>query len=353
MISLPPDSAALVDAAIDRSLDRLGARGGRYSSSLDELVRATAHAADGGKRFRPALVVAAFRAFGGDTDRVPAIWDVAAAFELLHTAFVIHDDVIDRDIERRGVPNVAGNFRRRGEAAGAAADSAVLLGNAAGVLAGDLLLFETARLIATAELRADQRGGLLDIVDDAVLRSAGGELRDVEHAILPDVPDADELLSTAHEKTAVYSFEAPMAAGALLAGASPTQRAQASGAAGRLGLAFQLVDDLIGTFGTHAQAGRESGADLRESKRTTLIALAQRSPTWARVSVALELAPTGPIHILRAQQELADSGARTALDELISSLIEQARVAGADPLLPGDVVELLAGMADRIEKRMP
>ncbi len=353
MISLPPDSSALVDDAIDRSLGRLSLRGARYSPSLDDLVRATAQAADGGKRFRPALVVSAFRAFGGDTDAVPAIWDVAAAFELLHTAFVIHDDVIDRDVERRGVPNVAGNFRQRGAAAGAAPDNAVLLGSAAGVLAGDLLLFETARLIAAADLTADQRTGLLELVDDAVLRSAGGELRDVEHAILPRVPDADELLATAHEKTAVYSFEAPIAAGALLAGATAAQRAQVSDAAGVLGLAFQLVDDLIGTFGTSAQAGRASGADLRESKRTTLIALAQRSPDWARVSLALELAPTGPIHIRRAQEELDASGARAELHALIVGMIERARAVAADPLLPSPVVELLAGIADRIEKRMP
>ncbi len=353
MIALPPDSAARVDAAIDRSLARLSARGARYSPSLAHLVQATTLAAEGGKRFRPALVVASFRAFGGDTEELPAIWDVAAAFELLHTAFVVHDDVIDRDVERRGVPNVSGSFRRRGEDAGAAPDNAALLGSAAGVLAGDLLLFETVRLIASAPLSEPHRDGLLDLVDDAVLRSAGGELRDVEHAILPRVPDADELLSTAYEKTAVYSFEAPIAAGALLAGASPTQRAQMSDAAGRLGLAFQLVDDLIGTFGSPAQAGRAAGADLRESKRTTLIALAQRSPDWARVSVALDLAPTGPIAIRRAQKVLTTSGARAALVDLIASMIEQARVVAADPVLPAPAVELLAGIADRIEKRMP
>lgn len=353
MITLPPDSAALVDNAIERSLGRLRERGARYSTSLGDLARATAVAADGGKRFRPALVVTAFRAFGGDTDALPAIWDIAAAFELLHTAFVIHDDVIDRDIERRGVPNVVGSFRQRGVEAGVTPDDAALLGNAAGVLAGDLLLFETARLIAVADIGAELRAGLLDLVDDAVLRSAGGELRDVEHAILPSIADAEELLSTAHEKTAVYSFQAPIAAGALLAGASAAQRAQVGDAAGRLGLAFQLVDDLIGTFGTPAQAGRASGADLRESKRTTLIALAQRSPDWARVSVALELAPTGPIHILRAQEELAASGARAELHDLIAVMIAQVRGVAADPLLPAAVVELLAGIADRIERRMP
>lgn len=353
MISLPPESARLVDDAIARSLGRLSTRGARFSASLEDLVRATANAADGGKRFRPALVVAAFRAFGGDVDDVPAIWDVAAAFELLHTAFVIHDDVIDRDIERRGVPNVSGSFRRRGEDAGATTDNAALLGNAAGVLGGDLLLFETARLIASAPLSAPQREALLDLVDEAVLRSAGGELRDVEHAVLPPVPDADELLATAYEKTAVYSFEAPIAAGALLADASSAQRTAVSDAAGKLGLAFQLVDDLIGTFGSPEQAGRAAGADLRESKRTTLVALAQRSPDWARVSMALDLAPTGPIAIRRAQKELTTSGARAALHELIASMIEQARAVAADPVLPSAAVELLAGIADHIEKRMP
>lgn len=353
MIPLPAETTARVDAAIARSLDRLRARGGRYSASLDDLVRATVHAAEGGKRLRPALVVASFRAFGGVPAGLPAVWDVAAAFELLHTAFVIHDDVIDHDLERRGVLNVSGRFHQRGADAGAGPDGAALLGTAAGVLAGDLLLVETVRLIAAAPLSTALREELLGLVDDAVLRSAGGELRDVEHATLPHVPDADDLLTTAYEKTAVYSFEAPIAAGALLAGASPAQRAQMSEAAGRLGLAFQLVDDLIGTFGSPAQAGRATGADLRESKRTTLIALAQRSPDWTRVSVALDLAPTGPIAIRRAQRVLTASGARAALGSMIASQIEQARVVAADPLLPSAAVELLADLADHIEKRMP
>lgn len=353
MIALSPDQGALLDAALTRSLTRLRARGAELSTTLDELVRATAQAADGGKRFRPALVVATFRAFGGDVDAVPAVWDVAAAFELLHTAFVVHDDVIDRDVERRGTVNVSGRFRQRAHAAGADPDSAAVLGTAAGVLAGDLLLVESMRLLASAPLNSPHREALLALVDEAVLRSAGGELRDVEHATLPGSPDADDLLATAYEKTAVYSFEAPMAAGAVLAGASPAQHGRLRDAAGRLGLAFQLVDDLIGTFGTPTQAGRAAGADLRESKHTTLIALAKSSPDWARVSVALELARTGPIAIRRAQRVLTASGARAALTEMITAMIERARVTAADPVLPGAAVELLADLADRIEKRMP
>ena len=75
----------------------------------------------------------------GDARADAAVWQTAAAFELLHSAFVVHDDLIDRDLERRGEPNVAGRFRVRAGHYGAAADDAALVGDAAAVLAGDLL----------------------------------------------------------------------------------------------------------------------------------------------------------------------------------------------------------------------
>lgn len=351
MISLDDHHRAEVDQAISRSLDRLARRGAPHGDGARELVAATAASAADGKRLRPALVVASFQAYGGDPASVPALWDVAAAFELLHTAFLVHDDLIDHDVERRGAPNVAGRFRRRAAGFGADERGTAVVADAASVLAGDLLLFEASRLIATAALDDDTRARLFDVLDEAVLVSAVGELADAEHAARADCPDAEALLTAAHDKTAVYSFRAPLRAGAILAGAA--SHGALADAAAELGLAFQLVDDLIGTFGTRSQAGRDPGADLREAKRTPLIALARRSDAWPRVSSALAIAHTGPIAVRRAQREIEASGARVELEELVRESLLRARTTAASPELPPAAVILLATIADAVERRIP
>ncbi|GAA1470259.1 polyprenyl synthetase family protein [Microbacterium thalassium] len=341
-----------LDLAIETALQRIRTRALPLGDSVVALSEALGRAARGGKRFRPALVCDAFQAFGGDTDEVPGLHQIAAAFELLHAAFVVHDDVIDHDTVRRGVPNVAGEFRVRARTNGADADGTHLLGETAAILAGDLLLHEALRLAATADVPPDARVRILDLLDDAVLVSAAGELSDVEHSVLPADADADELLATAFHKTAVYSFRAPLLAGAVLAGASDRALVRLEQDADRLGLAFQLVDDLIGAFGSAEQAGRESGGDLRESKLTALVALARQSAAWPQVDSALQVARTGPIAVRAAQRALEASGAGTRLRELIDDTLDQVRT-DDDEALPRPARRMLHALADRIQERMP
>lgn len=351
MIRLSESDRAQIDAAIEHSVGRISLRAADHGDTACALAAALTAATADGKRFRPALVVASFEAFGGSPHGFPALWDAAAAFELLHTAFLIHDDLIDRDIERRGILNVSGRFRERARAQGADERGSAIVADAAAVLAGDLLLFEASRLLATAPLTQQQRVELFEVLDEAVLVSAVGELADAEHAARAEYPDATALLAAAHDKTAVYSFRAPLRAGAILAGAASHSALSEAGA--ELGLAFQLVDDLIGTFGTRRQAGREPGADLRESKRTPLIALARASADWPDVSSALAVAHTGPIAVRRAQRAIEASGAREGLEEMVRQSLRRARGHAASPQMPPAAMTLLAELADAIEARIP
>ncbi|MDF2491853.1 MAG: ispB 1 [Microbacterium sp.] len=345
------EAQAGIDAAIDEAVSRIRLRTPELGSAYGALADAVARAASGGKRFRPAFVIASFQAFGGVLDDLPAVFPVAASFELLHTAFVVHDDVIDHDVERRGVPNIAGEFRARGARGGADEVAAADLGAAAAILGGDLLLYEATRLVALADVPAERRAALMALFDDAVVVSAAGELADVENAITRQDSPADSLMAAAHDKTAVYSFAAPLRAGALLAGASEAELEALRSSGGRLGLAYQLVDDLIGAFGTSDQAGRDAGGDLREAKRTPLIALAQESASWATVSDALALARTGPVAVLEAQRVLRESGARERLTQLIGDTLGEARAAAGT--LPPTAAALVRDIADRIGERIP
>lgn len=351
MIALPPVPG--IDAAIDDAVAGIVARASRLGPSFGALGEAVARAAHGGKRFRPALVAASFRAFGGEDDAAAGMYPVAAAFELLHTAFVVHDDVIDHDTERRGVPNVAGEFRGRARSRGADAAGAALLGDAAGILAGDLLLHEALRLVAFADVDPVARERLFALVDDAVFVSAAGELADVENSVASPGSTPQDAFDTAFNKTAVYSFRAPLQAGAVLAGAPDSAMEVLATAGGRLGLAFQLVDDLIGAFGTAAQAGRETGGDLRESKRTPLVALASQTPSWNRVSDALAVAHTGPIAVREAQVALEQSGAPVRLRAVIEQTLDEVREASREPSLTPEAARLLCDLADGMAERIP
>lgn len=350
-VAMLPDARVGIEREISTALDRIAQRAHAHGSGFTALAESTRRAAEGGKRFRPALVAASFAAFGGEPDDNSGLYAVAAAFELLHAAFVVHDDVIDHDVERRGALNVAGEFRERAAAHGADAAGSALLGTAAAILAGDHLLHEAVRIVALADVSPARKEQLLALIDDAVLISAAGELADVEHAVIPSDPVTAELIVTAHDKTAVYSFTAPLCAGALLAGADAEQLTALRAAGGELGLAFQLVDDLIGAFGTSEQAGRAEGVDLREAKLTPLVALARESADWPRVTAALAEAWTGPVAVRAAQQALEASGARGRLRLLVDDVLADA-VAHGDTLPEGPRA-LIRGLAADVEKRVP
>ncbi|MEJ1155802.1 polyprenyl synthetase family protein [Microbacterium marmarense] len=351
MNALPRDAS--VDAAIDESISRILIRTASLGPAFALLGGALSRAASGGKRLRPALVAATYRAFSRQSDLSPAVRAAAAAFELLHTAFVVHDDVIDHDIERRGTPNVSGEFRARGEALGADSAGAATLGDAAAILAGDLLLHEATRLIAFSDTSVENRESLFALLDDAIYISAAGELADVENSVSDRLDDPDAVLTATFNKTAVYTFSAPLRAGALLAGASSEALEVLDAAGGRLGLAFQLVDDLIGAFGTAAQAGREAGSDLREAKRTPLVALARESTSWPRVDEALSQAYTGPVAVRAAQVALEASGAREDVSALLNDALRAARKLSQHPALNNETGALIRQLADDIARRTP
>lgn len=273
-------------ASLETELTRFFAAGrlraSDYGPHYVALWESLETASSGGKRVRPALVLAAYAGFDGRNGDL--VTPVAMSFELLHTAFLIHDDVIDRDLSRRGTPNVAGRFRDRAGVHGVGADQADVWATTAAILAGDLALSEAHRALATLPVETDIRGRLLDLLDRSVFVSAAGELADVTNSASALPLGVEEILATLEQKTAVYSFEAPLQAGAILAGA-PLDAVDVLGRFGRLvGVAFQLVDDILGVFGDESVTGKSTLTDLREGKQTALVAHAATTPSWPSIS---------------------------------------------------------------------
>jgi octaprenyl-diphosphate synthase len=195
----------------------------------------------GGKRIRPTLVLLVANAYGY---RGTAHHDLAAVVEFIHTATLLHDDVVDESSMRRG--------RQTANA---------LFGNAASVLVGDFLYSRSFQMMVSLD---NMR--VMQILSDATNVIAEGEVLQLLNMHDPDVSQ-DNYLNVIRSKTAKL-FEAAAQLGALVSGATDAQ-IEAAGEYGRsLGTAFQLIDDVLDYAGDAAEIGKNVGDDLREGKPT-------------------------------------------------------------------------------------
>lgn len=315
-------SSRTTDEALRRLLDEGRERAGAIGPDHARLWEALASATEGGKRFRPALLQSAHDALGGD--HAHAAIEVGAALELLHTAFVIHDDVIDGDHTRRGRPNVSGTFRAQARADGAGQADADHYGRTAAILAGDLGLTTAVRTVATCGAPVDVVARLLDLFDHALHTTSAGELADVRLTLDLTPASLAESVSMEADKTGAYSFTLPLQAGAVLAGADESTVVRLGQAGRLLGIAFQLVDDLIGVFGDTALSGKSSTCDLRTRKQTPLMVHARSTPEWEQVRLHLgrELDDE---ELAEVRRLLTISGSRRFVEELAEAQLTTAR----------------------------
>jgi geranylgeranyl diphosphate synthase type II len=335
---------ARLDARLDALLDDLWRRvepdadGTALRAALDEAVR-------GGKRLRPRLLAEVHESLGG-TQR-SSVLDAAAAVELLHTAFLVHDDLIDGDDLRRGAPSVPGRFRSTAMGAGASTDGAAAYAVAGAVLAGDLALSGALRAFAGLDVPRAVSSRLLDLVTCALATTAAGELADVRFTLGGRAPSAQEVLELAARKTAAYSFVLPMQVGAVLAGAED-EVVELVGEAGRcFGVAFQLYDDLAGMFADAEDSGKEAGGDLREGKYTLLVCHARSTSAWPVLESALGNPLVGPALLHDVRSALEESGSRSHVEtvaaEHVRAGVTSAREAGIEMATDGGLMTLLSG----------
>ncbi|MGK9149259.1 polyprenyl synthetase family protein [Plantibacter flavus] len=286
----------------------------------------------GGKRFRPRMVMTAYEALGG-TDVVAAA-HVAASYELLHTALIIHDDVIDRDFVRRGSPNVSGSYRDIARTAGIPLPLAEHRGMSVAVIAGDLALSAAYRLIDRAGTEDAVRSRLREILDDTISASAAGELADVDFTVDGVVPSVDDIIRMERLKTAYYSFEAPLQSGGVLAGA-PEATIDALAAFGQqIGIAYQIVDDVLGVFGDARTTGKTTIGDLREGKYTVMVAFAAERPEWREIEHLFGDPELDEDGAARIREVLTASGARQHAMLLAGDYANRAWEQLASPSIP-------------------
>jgi octaprenyl-diphosphate synthase len=249
---LAPASLEDIRKPIARDLQQVDEVIRRRLVSEVVLIRTIANyiVASGGKRLRPALVLLAARAFGdGDNAR----HELAAVIEFIHTATLLHDDVVDESSLRRGRKTANAEF-----------------GNAASVLVGDFLYSRAFQMIVEAgSLR------VMKVLADATNVIAEGEVLQLLNVHDPDT-DEQTYLTVIRYKTAKL-FEAATQVGAIIGGASPAVEAALAKYGMHLGTAFQLIDDVLDYSGDLHETGKNLGDDLAEGKPTLPLIYAMRA----------------------------------------------------------------------------
>ncbi len=315
--------AALASFLDARSADTTAIDPG-FADATEEL---TTFVLGGGKRIRPTFAWWGWRGAGGEPDSPEAtsVLRAISALELIQACALIHDDLMDASATRRGRPTVHVEFARRHAAAGwrgrparFGAAAAILLGDLAMVWADDML--RGAGLPPAALVRA--------AVPWQAMRTEvlGGQYLDVLFQSTGD-SSARAALQIDRFKTAAYTVERPLHLGAALADADPELVSAYRRFGADIGVAFQLRDDLLGVFGDPAVTGKPAGDDLREGKRTLLLALAvERAdaghhPTArAVIDAAVGDTDLDPDGLDRIRALLTELGAAQAVEQRIAAL---------------------------------
>lgn len=323
-------------AVTERIVSFLDAQSDLLASVGAELepVRAMATALlGGGKRLRPAFCLWSAVAAGGlDLSNQDAVLTAAASLELLHGSALVHDDVMDSSDLRRGRPAAHRQFEGLHTDHSWGGDP-VAFGQAGAILLGDLLLMWSAEMLQQAQLSAAAMDRVLPLVQAMRTEVTCGQYLDVvaQASPWPDSPTAIDALAQASRvtefKSARYTVQRPCQLGAAAVTDDKILQRMLADYGSPLGRAFQFRDDLLGVFGDPQVTGKPTGDDLREGKRTVLIAHAYAGSTDAGRRLLRDRLGSSDLDvdgIAALQEVINDSGATVAVENMIEDAHREA-----------------------------
>ena len=228
--------------------------GTKLKGNPTQLYDAAAHLiVNGGKRLRPFMVMKSCEILGGKLkDAMPA----ASAVEMIHNFTLVHDDIMDNDEMRHGVPTVHKKF-----------------GLPVAILAGDVLFSKAYQILSDSNLPAKEVNDLVSRLAKACVDVCEGQILDIKMAEAKKIPSQADYIKMIEKKTAAL-FDVSCSMGAICAKAKQSDIAKLSAFGKNLGIAFQITDDLIGVMGDSKMTKKPVGNDLREGKKSLPIVLA-------------------------------------------------------------------------------
>lgn len=319
---------------LERFVSEMRSETASYGPDAAILLDAAVQTLHGGKRLRARFCHSGWTAVARFADKnaqaTDSLWDLCAALEIFQSAALVHDDLIDNSDTRRGRP-AAHRALEQQHGAQHWVGNADAFGRSAAILLGDLLISWSDDLLEQAlaehphaasvrrvyaRMRRDVTiGQFLDIAEESAWR------------VSPDSEHADRALRVASLKSARYSIEQPLALGAALAGANADQLDALRAFGHPVGMAFQLRDDVLGVFGDESVTGKPTGDDLREGKRTVLIALARENLDASARRVVDDLLGDPELEdaqVAALQATISASGALDQVEDMISAYASEA-----------------------------
>lgn len=358
MLRVVPSPTLVPDAVaerLERFVGRMRSETAEYGPDANSFLDAAAGTLVGGKRLRARFCHSGWRSVARFRDRNAVegdtLWDLCAALEIFQSAALVHDDLIDNSDTRRGRPAAHRALEGAHRGAGWTGD-AESFGRAAAILLGDLLVAWSDDLMEagisghphSATVRAEYARMRRDVTTGQFLDIA----EESAWSVSPRGSHADRALRVASLKSARYSIEQPLILGATLAGAEVDQLASLRRFGHPLGMAFQLRDDVLGVFGDAAVTGKPTGDDLREGKRTVLIALTRDALDTSPRNLLDELLGDASLtdeQVSSLQATIAGSGALDRVEAMISDYAKEADRALSGARLDNAAVSELRDLA--------
>lgn len=319
-------------------LATIGSEFDPVSTSLTEFVL------NGGKRLRPLFAYWGFRGAGGQHDI--ATVRACACLELVQACALIHDDLMDDSDTRRGFPAIHKRFAALHRQAGLSGDPG-RFGLSAAILLGDLALVWADKMFHTSGVEPSSMLRALSVFDEMRVEIMAGQYLDVLEQALAS-KSVERSLRVARLKSAKYTVERPLHFGAALAGANDEILKAYSEYGMPLGEAFQLRDDLLGVFGNPDQTGKPAGDDLREGKRTVLIAAALERASQVQgsfIEIHLGKADLDVNDVLKMREIIVDTGAVQTIEKMIEIDLAKALTALEGSQIESSARDSLAELA--------
>ena len=339
-----------VGVAVDGFLARQRNYLDNISSEVLPMHGAVSDLLSGGKRLRPAFCYWGWRGAGGANS--PEALTAAASLEFLQACALIHDDVMDGSDTRRGLPSAHRRFaslHRGSEWLG----SPESFGVGAAILVGDLCLSWADEMLMDCGLPYDAIRRGKAIYDEMRTELMAGQYLDLLEQAHGGGSRERSMLVVRY-KSAKYTIERPLHLGAALAGAPQTYLEGLSAYGLPLGEAFQLRDDILGVFGDPKETGKPAGDDLREGKRTVLIATATEHATPEQ-SDQLRRGLGDPgldlDGVARIREVIVETGALQTTESLIEQLLERSLEALNAMNIDAAAREVLTGLAFAATRR--
>ena len=356
MNSAPKSSLLAVRTSVEEELEVFLSREGGYLREISPDLTIVCDSLSSfllerGKRLRPLFAHAGFIAAGGATEK--STLKAIASLELLQACALIHDDLMDASDTRRGKPSIHRHFESihiQDQLEGFAPQ----YGLSAAVLLGDLALVWSDQMLNSAGLTHEQYARTISYYNEMRVELMAGQFLDI-HEQTQKSSSVARSMKIARFKSGKYTIERPLHLGAAMANPVDKKKMVALSEYGLpLGEAFQLRDDLLGVYGDASITGKPAGDDLREGKKTVLIALSRENQTpsqsqsFDKYFGSPELNSEG---ITCLQQIILDTGAKDKLEKMIEELTEKSILATSSSHFSKEGQQLLIELAHVATRR--